>query len=141
MHWYDGGLRAPADLFPSQQFTSNGQLIIGTKDTFYSRGYNGGGMFKSGARMEDFAHIPETLPKRQNWERCHYEEWIEACKGGPKSYSNFDVAGPVTEVVLLGQLAARIGAPLEWDAKKLRVTNERRANDYVRTGYRKGWRV
>lgn len=141
MHWYDGGTRAPAELFPSQQFTANGQVIIGTKDTFYSRGYNGGGFFKSGARLEDFAHIPETLPKRQNWERCHYEEWIEACKGGPKSYSNFDVAGPVTEVVLLGQLASRMGEPLEWDAKRLRVSNVRRANDFLRTKYRRGWKA
>lgn len=62
-------------------------------------------------------------------------------QGGPKAYSNFDVAGPVSEVVLLGQVALRAGKPLEWDAKRLMVTNAKDANRFVKTEYRKGWRV
>jgi Predicted dehydrogenases and related proteins len=141
MHWYDGGRKPPADLFPGQVYTNNGQIVIGTKDVFYSRGYNGGGFFKSGATYQDFAHIPETLPKTQNWDRNHNEEWIAACKGGPKTYSNFDVAGPVTEVVLLGQVALRAQAPIEWNAKRMKVTNVKSANRFIRSKYRKGWAV
>lgn len=139
MHWYDGGRKPRAELFPGQTYTNNGQIIVGTKDVFYSRGYNGGGLFQSGATYETFAGIPPTLPKTDNWDRNHYEEWIAACKGGPKAFSNFDVAGPVTEVVLLGQVALRAGQAIDWDARRMKITNVRSANRFLRTKYRKGW--
>lgn len=142
--WYDGGRKPEPALAHREhrdELPDNGVILIGAKDTFYAQGYNGGGRFLSGATYDDFKHVPELFPKRKNWDRCHYEEWIEACKGGPKAYSNFDVAGPVSEIVLLGQLAVRVGQPLEWDAKKLRVTNVKEANRYVRTAYRQGWKT
>ena len=138
--WYDGAHLPPADLFPGKKFGPNGVLVIGGKDT-YLTSYEGGGEFKSGATHADFKNIAETLPKNPNWDRCHYEEWIAACKGGPRAYSNFDVAGPVTEVVLLGNVALRAGQRIEWDAKKLQVTNVKAANDFLKTEYRKGWQV
>lgn len=144
LFWYDGGKMAAQELFPGKQFNDNGQIIIGSKDTFYSPGYNGGGVFKSGAKYDDFKNtVPDSLPKTtpENWERGHYQEWIAACKGGPKAYSNFDVSGPVTEVVLLGTLALRAAQPLEWNAKKLKVTNMKSANQWVKKQYRKGWEV
>jgi predicted dehydrogenase len=144
LFWYDGGRTAPQELFPGKKFNDNGQILVGTKDTFYSPGYNGGGVFKSGATHEDFKNtVTETLPKPpvEKWDRCHYDEWIAACKGGPKAYSNFDTSGPVTEVVLLGTLALRAGAPLEWNAKKLKVTNVKFANQWVTKQYAKGWKV
>ena len=140
LFWYDGGHKPAADLYPGGKFVENGVIVVGAKDTLLTN-YEGGGTFKSGATYDDFKNIPETLPKKPNWDRCHYEEWIAACKGGPRAYSNFDVAGPVTEVVLLGNVAVRAGQRLEWDAKKLKVTNVKSANQYLRTEYRKGWRV
>ena len=138
--WYDGGRLPSADLFPGQKFGDNGVIVVGDKDSMLTN-YEGGGSFKSGAGYDDFKSIPATLPKRPNWDRCHYEEWIDACKGGPKAYSNFDVAGPVTEVVLLGNVALRAGKRIEWDAKKLKVTNDKEANRFLKTEYRKGWRI
>jgi predicted dehydrogenase len=142
--WYDGGRKPEPALAKREhrdEFPDNGVILVGTKDTFYAEGYNGGGRFLSGAKYDDFKHIPETFPKRRNWDQCHYDEWIEACKGGSKAYSNFDVAGPVSEIVLLGQLAVRMDQPLEWDAKKLKVTNVKEANRFVKTEYRKGWKL
>ncbi len=143
LYWYDGGRLPPSELFRGQSYSDNGVLTVGSKDTLYSSpGYIGSGVFKSGAKQVDFKNsVPETLPKPENWDRCHYEEWIAACKGGPKPHSNFDVAGPVSEVVLLGQVALRAGKPLEWDAKNLTVTNVRDANQFVKTDYRKGWKI
>jgi hypothetical protein len=45
----------------------------------------------------------------------------------------------MTEAVLLGNVALRAGKRIEWDAKRLQVTNAPEANQYVRTEYRKGW--
>lgn len=139
--WYDGGHTAPQSLFPGKEYQDNGIILVGSKDTFYTPGYNGGGIFKSGATIQSFKEVPETFPKSPNWDRCHYEEWIEACKGGPRAYSNFDTAGAVTEVLLLGQLALRTGRTLEWDAQNLRVSNFKDANRFVKTKYRKGWEI
>ena len=56
--------------------------------------------------------------------------------------SNFAYAGPLTEMVLLGCLATRFPkTTLQWDAAKLKVTNEEKANQFVRKTYRKGWEV
>jgi hypothetical protein len=67
----------------------------------------------------------------------HMEEWIEACKGGTPAGANFEYSGPLTEMVLLGNLAVRTGKKIEWDAAKLRCTNVPEANEFVRKQYRK----
>ncbi|MFN0068119.1 MAG: Gfo/Idh/MocA family protein [Limisphaerales bacterium] len=140
MFWHDGGRLPDRALFPSAKFPDNGCLLVGTRDSFL-QAYPGGGVLQSGRTYEDFKSIPETFPRTGTWDRNHYEEWITAAKGGPRALSNFDVAGPVTETVLLGQLALRAGLPIEWDASRLRVTNAPEANRFVRTEYRKGWEI
>ncbi len=138
LHWYDGGKKPSQELFPAQEFEGNGVIMIGDKDTFYVPGYNGGGSFKSGATHDDYSDVPEIFNKRENWDQCHYDEWIEACKGGPSALSNFDVSGPVTEVVLLGNLAIRSGEKIDWDAAKMR-SDSKQVNRWVRNSYRQGW--
>lgn len=69
----------------------------------------------------------------------HYEEWIEACKTGSPTTCNFDYSGALAEAVLLGNVAYRAGEPLEWDAEKLEATNSKKAAEFVRREYRKGW--
>ena len=91
--------------------------------------------------MSDFDKIPETLPKPANFGRHHYQEWIDACKGGKPAYSNFDYAGPMTESVLLANVALRADGKIEWDAEKLRVTNNEAANRFVRHEYRGDWKL
>ncbi len=138
--WYDGGKLPPAALFPGAQYADNGVLFVGNQDVMLTN-YNGGATFRSGRKVEDFKNVPETLPKCSNWDRCHYEEWIRACKGGPAALSDFSVAGPMTEVVLLGNVALRAGRPLVWDGAAMRVTNDRSANEWVRQIDRAGWTV
>ena len=55
--------------------------------------------------------------------------------------SNFEKAGPATEVVLLGQVAMRAGTEIMWDAKNMKVTNNKSANQYITKEYRKGWEI
>ncbi len=136
--WYDGGKLPPAALFPSATYAENGVIFVGNQDVMLTN-YNGGAQFRSGRTVKDFAEVPESLPKYSNWDRCHYEEWIQACKGGPAASSDFAVAGPMTEVVLLGNVAIRTGRPLTWDRLSLRVPNDPEANRLVRRRFRRGW--
>jgi hypothetical protein len=71
----------------------------------------------------------------------HYREWLDACKTGAPTTCNFDYSGALTEAVLLGAVAYRTGARLEWDSANLRVTNCARAEGYIRTASRPGWNV
>jgi predicted dehydrogenase len=141
MTWYDGGKKPPAEAVKTGKLESNGIILIGDKDTLYVPNYWGAGFFLSGAKVEDFKSVPETLPKPGGFERNHHQEWLEACKGGPKALSNFDYAGPMTEAVLLGNVALRTRRKIEWDSKNLRVINLPEANQYLRTEYRTGWKV
>jgi predicted dehydrogenase len=69
----------------------------------------------------------------------HYAEWIHACKTGAPTGSNFEYAGWLTEANHLGNVAYRVGKPLEWDAARLVARNAPEAEAYLRREYRKGW--
>jgi hypothetical protein len=86
--------------------------------------------------MEDFERPAKTIPRVKG---SHEQNWIDACKGGDPAGSSFDYSGPLTEVVLLGNLALRTKGPLIWDGPHMRVTNNDAANRFVRREYRKGW--
>ena len=92
--------------------------------------------------IKDGKEVDYQLPEQQ-MERSpgHYEEWINACKGGKPAMANFEYSGPLTEIVLLGNLAIRSGKRLEWDADNLQVTNVSGANQYIREDYRMGWKL
>jgi hypothetical protein len=86
--------------------------------------------------MKAYTRPPQTLPRTPGIR----EEWIRACKGGEPASSNFDVSGPLTEMVLLGNLAVRAnGQTLLWDGENMRVTNVEEANKYVKRDYYGGW--
>jgi len=69
----------------------------------------------------------------------HRQEWYEACKGNGKTLAHFDYAAPLTETILLGNLAFRLGEKVEWDAKTMSVKNNPQAAKYIHCEYRKGW--
>jgi len=141
MTWYDGGKQPEAKLVKDTELSDNGIILIGDKDTLYVPNYWGAGKFLSGAKVEDFKSTPESLPRPPGFERNHHQEWLDACKGGRKALSNFDYSGPLTEAVLLGNVALRAGRKILWDAGSLKVTNMPEANQYIRTEYREGWKV
>ena len=142
MTWYDGGRKPPADVVKGRELPSNGIVLVGDKDTLFVPSYWGDGQFLSGAKTADFKDVPQSVPRAPGeFDKGHYNEWINACKGGPKAMSNFDYSGPMTEAVLLGNVALRAGGKIEWDAKALKVTNVPEANRLVRKSYRNGWGV
>jgi predicted dehydrogenase len=76
-----------------------------------------------------------TIPKSIG----HYKEWVEACKGNGTTTCPFSYAGPLTETVLLGNVAYRAGTPIEWDAAAMRITNAPSAERFLRREYRGAW--
>src|SRR5262249_58444728 len=72
----------------------------------------------------------------------NFAEWIRACKGGPPAMSNFtDYSGPLTEMVLLGNVAIRVGKRIVWNSEKLEAVDLPEADRWIRRTYRKGWEI
>jgi hypothetical protein len=89
-------------------------------------------------RNQEYKRPPKTLPRSIG----HHKEWIEACKHGSPTRSNFDFAGPLTEAVLLGSLCIRHGGEkLIWDSVNFKITNVPEANNLLHYEYRKGWKL
>lgn len=130
--WYDGGMmpRRPDELEEGRKFGGgDGMLYVGDKGKMLNH------RLIPEAAMKEYGRPPKTLPRSPG----HYEEWIDACKGGEPAGSNFDFAGPLTEAVLLGNISIRTQRKLFWDAASMTITNVPEANEYVNPPYRDGW--
>jgi predicted dehydrogenase len=139
MTWYDGGKKPSRDLADGIELPLNGTIIIGSKGKIVFRDWHPNGFrLLPEDKFKDFQGPAQTIQRAPDGP---YREWIEACKGGPPCLSNFDYAGRLTEFVLLGNVALRVGKKIEWDAKKLRAKNCPEADQYIRREYRKGWEL
>jgi len=137
--WYDGGKKPGRELADGIDLPLNGTIIIGSKARIVFHDWNPNGFrLLPEDKFKDFAGPAQTIQRAPDGP---YREWIEACKGGPPCLSNFDYAGRLTEFVLLGNVALRVGKKIEWDAKKLRAKNCPEADPYIRREYRKGWEL
>lgn len=121
------GGRAPAD--------ANGSLFIGEKGFITTGTYGENTRLVPVERMRDYKWPAELLTRSPG----HYRDWIRAAKGGDPACSNFSIAGPFTEWILVGTLALRFPGKLEWDSAKMRVTNVPEANQLIKPKFRKGW--
>lgn len=117
-----------------------GLFMVGDKQTLYSPGMRPSSprLYDEDAWQEFRRNRPaKVLPRVQGG--C-VKEWIRAVKGeGPKPGSHFDYAEGLTELILLGALAIRTGKNIEWDPKKMEVTNHAGLERYIKPKPRKGW--
>ena len=140
--WHDGGKLPPPELSDGlvapdkngKVAMDNGVLIVGEKGRLVSDRRAGYKLLPE-KNWKDAPTPPKTLPDSPG----HHEEWITACRGGPATTDGFDYAGPLTEMVLLGNVAIRAQKKIEWDAERMQVTNAPEAQRFIRREYRKGW--
>jgi predicted dehydrogenase len=132
--WYDGGKQPPREFFDERPDVS-GSLIVGEKGTLYAPGdYSGKKLVWKGVD-EPKVKFEQSIG--------HFKEWIRAIKGGEPAKSNFpDYAGPLTETILLGNLAVWAdGKKIEWDAKKLLAANAPEVMNVVKKEYFNGYSI
>ena len=112
-------------------FVNDGTLIVGDQGMMLGPSAAAGV-----ARMKEVGKPPQVLPRSPG----HYQEWIDACKGGTPAGSNFvDHAAHLAAVVLMGNIAIRTQEKLYWDAEKLQFKNSDAANRLLNPPYRAGW--
>lgn len=162
--WYDGGImpRRPDELGPNETMgdSDGGCLFEGTRGKIVSGVYGKNPKLLPYKSMKYFNQPEKTIPRI---EEGHVPSWIAACKGGKPASSNFDYSGPLTETVLMGNLAIRSynykelkpgktptswdpwnypgRIKLNWDGQNMKITNFEKANQFVKGTYREGWKL
>ena len=112
-------------------------VFVGAKGYLGTNGRGEGVGLLPGTRWAEYKLPPRVLTRSPG----HQRDWIRACKGGEPACSNFGVAGPYTEWMVLGAVAARVEGKLLWDPKKMEFTNNKEANKYAKPVFRKGWEL
>ena len=163
VHWMDGGIQPerPAELGANELFGDggNGCLFVGTKGKMMCSTYG------ANPRLLPTSKTAEVKVK-QRYDRVpggadgHYAQWVEACLAGygkKEVSSPFEIAGPLTESLLMANLAIRAhdvrkaradgkgfdypgrNIKLLWDNSAMKVTNFDDVNQFVKRQYRAGY--
>lgn len=133
VHWYDGGKKPAASLAPGFEYGGNGVIVVCESATIFSpNSDNVEFLLVGGGKMPEI-EIDESPG--------HMAEFMQAAAGGPPARANFpDYAGPLTETVLLGNLAIWADGPrLEWDARRMTVKGTEEYGFLIRQTARPGW--
>ncbi len=135
VHWYDGGLMPPRpdELKPGEPMgdESGGCIFYGTRGKLMCGTYGQNPTLLPTSEMENFNQPEKSIRRVFNaMQGGHEQDWIRACKEPPErrleTSSNFEYAGPLTEMVLLGVLAVRLknlDRKLKWEGSNMRFTN------------------
>lgn len=164
--WYDGSPNDPATFRPAPDKTAeiveregklpgSGCLLIGDKGKIFSPDDYGATFYlmrsdekeyKNGKDHEAVKAVAQTItrnPARGDTDYRQHAEWLAAIKANKPEmcYSTFDIAAYLTEIILLGCIALRVGKGkrLDWDGPGMRAKNAPEAAQFVKREYRKGW--
>ena len=153
--WYEGQREGkkvlpPEDLLnkvlkSGQKLANSGSIIVGEKAILFSPN-DYGAQFVILAGDEELAagdRAPKRLPVNGKGDQGMKDEWVQAIRDGKPevAYSNFEIAGMLTEAILLGNVAIQAGKKIEFDAARVEVTNDKEANKLIKREYRKGWEL
>lgn len=163
LHWMDGGIQPerPDELGANETFGDggNGCYFIGTKGKMMCSTYGANPRLLPTTRTAE-VHTKQKLARVPGGADGHYAQWVEACIAGygkKELSSPFEIAGPLTEALLMANLAIRAhdvklakadgkgftypgrGVKLLWDKEAMRVTNLDDVNAFVKRTYREGY--
>ncbi|TDE07321.1 Gfo/Idh/MocA family protein [Flavobacterium sandaracinum] len=163
VHWMDGGIQPerPSELGPNEIFGDggNGTLFTGTKGKMMCDTYGLNPRLLPLSKNENL-NIAQKYARVSDGSEGHYKQWVEASIAGygkKELSSPFEIAGPLTEALLIANLAIRgydlkideLGedvypgrsAKLLWDNDAMRITNFDEVNQFVKRDYRQGWKA
>ncbi|HTE26112.1 Gfo/Idh/MocA family oxidoreductase [Flavitalea sp.] len=162
MIWYDGGMKPPrpVELGPEDKMgeEDGGIIFEGSKGKLMAGLFGRKPTLLPLSKMAEISLPKSAFPFVENGVDGHQQQWVKACKKGYGAYtsSSFDKSGPLTETVLMGNLAVRSynysengtngnkfypgRKKLLWDGEKMRITNFEPANQFVQRNYRGEWK-
>jgi hypothetical protein len=126
------------------QGTGYNLIFVGSKGYMGTSGRGEGVGLLPGSKWADY-QLPNAYLQRSpgasigDNHGAHCRDWIRACKGGPAACSNFSIAGPYTEWLVLGAVATHYDGKLLWDNARMEFTNNKEATKWIKPIFRKGW--
>ena len=136
--WYEG-IEAPRpdDLEDKRRMYSQGGVVFkGTKASIMCGVYGNDPRIIPEVKHKAYKQPEPTLPRIKT---THEMEWINAIRENRKASADFEYSGPLTETVLLGNLAKRVRTKIYYDAENMKITNNDKANTLMHKEYRTGW--
>ncbi len=146
LDWYDGGiLPIWPDEFDAETIKqtrgpyNSGTFFVGEKGVILCGTYGGAVKLFLKDKRAKYTPPKPSIPRINT---NHEMDWVRSCKDGKPASSSFDYSGPLTEMVLMGNLSMFVpGEKLLWDGKNMKVTNNDKANDFIQREYRSGWNL
>jgi hypothetical protein len=148
--WHNGPAPANRDLLESligdgldwgdkkekKHLDHAGAVIVGTKGRIHATAHNATFRLLPEA---DFKDVTRDRPKTVDASRGHEMDWFIACRGGKPAWATFEYAAPLTEFLMLGNVATQVEGRLEFDPGACKVVNNAEADSLLRSEYREGW--
>ena len=148
--WTDGNKYPPEHVTQnlsamSGEVPKHGCLFLGEKGELYADGWGthcvmklkGDKNWRGVLDHEVAKTVPVTLPRVEG--DNHMIEWLQACAGGPATFTNLEIGAHCCEVFLPGMLSLRLGRPIEWDSTNLKVPGAPEADPWIQKNYRMKW--
>jgi hypothetical protein len=165
--WYDGNpddvsappLRPPPEITKDllemyEKLPKGGLMLVGEKGRLFSANdYCANSMlmlandkgFTATEKHEAAQAVPRSIPRAPdiNGVPGHNAEWCRMIRDGTPTYSNFAIATKLTEIILLGCVALRVGVgkEMKWDGAAMKSPNCQEASQYLKRQNRHGWNV
>ena len=144
LKWYEGGLKPELykemGIDKMKSFDRQGMVMVGDKNSLITGGRpNNPRLVMSDSDWDDFKrNAPEkTIPRIKD--ETPVEEWVHAIKNDTLPLSNFEYGASLTEMAVLGCLAQRFNADLDYDSKNMKITNRPDVDRFIKPTVRKGW--
>lgn len=143
LYWYDGGIKPPVPdelMSENKELAEEGMLFVGDKGKIL------GGFRSENPRLlgvKDPAPVAPGAPADRNANRQNRDAaWVTAFNGGARSYGDFQLAGPISDMMNLAAISLRLGGKrLLFDSASAKITNVPEANSFLTREYRPGWQI
>jgi len=142
--WFDGGLMPPTPVEAPEGFELNpegGVIYAGERGLLVHDLYGYEPRLLPESLSEEAAAVPQSLPRIEGGIYGHEANWVRAIRGEEAVSTPFSYASDLTELMLLGLVAARAGRPIEYDAAAMAIPNVPDAERFLRRTYRPGWEL
>ena len=141
LYWHDGSMKPPAPEeleAENKELEPEGMMFVGDKGKILGSFHGDNPRLLAGGKVVS----SEATRQGSLRQSRRADSWIAAFKGGPPTYGDFLLAGPISDAFNVGAVSLRMGGRrLLFDSAAGKVTNVSEANKLLTREYRNGWEL
>ena len=117
----------PKHLEKEHKGITSGSVLVGEHGSIMAGSHSQGGRIIPESVRKETPKPPEVAFRCKG--KNHFDNWTVACKGEDTAMSALDYAGPLSEIIVLGDIALlHPGVTLLWNTKNMKITNHEAAD-------------